>query len=100
MRALPRCGGRLARCLRLRYRGHVHLSAIPPLDYAAHLFQEREVRSVTANTRADGRALLQLAAEIPLQALVEEFPLDAANEALRRLKEDEIEGAAVLRVGS
>ncbi|MBI3768167.1 MAG: zinc-dependent alcohol dehydrogenase family protein [Deltaproteobacteria bacterium] len=76
----------------------IHLSAIPPLDYAAHLFHEREVRSVTANTRADGRALLRLAAEIPLQASVEEFPLEAANAALRRLKDDEIEGAAVLRV--
>jgi propanol-preferring alcohol dehydrogenase len=76
----------------------IHLSAIPPLDYAAHLFQEREVRSVTANTRADGRALLRLAAEIPIRTMVEEFPLEAANAALRRLKEDEVEGAAVLRV--
>jgi propanol-preferring alcohol dehydrogenase len=77
----------------------IHLSTIPPLDYAAHLFQEREVRSVTANTRADGRALLRLAADIPLHTSVEEFPLEAANEALRRLREDEIEGAAVLRIG-
>jgi len=78
----------------------IHLSAIPPLDYAAHLFQEREIRSVTANTRADGRALLQLAAEIPLRTSTEEFPLEHANEALGRLKDDEIEGAAVLRVRS
>jgi alcohol dehydrogenase, propanol-preferring len=76
----------------------IHLTTIPPLDYAAHLFQERELRSVTANTRADGRALLHLAVEIPLHTSVEEFPLEQANEALRRLKEDEIEGAAVLRV--
>jgi propanol-preferring alcohol dehydrogenase len=77
----------------------IHLSAIPALDYATHLFEEREVRSVTANTRADGRALLRLAAEIPLRTSIEEFPLAAANEALRRLKHDEIDGAAVLRVG-
>lgn len=76
----------------------IHLSTIPALDYAAHLFQEREIRSVTANTRADGRALLRLAEEIPLHTSVEEFPLAAANEALRRLKEDEVAGAAVLRV--
>lgn len=76
----------------------IHLSTIPALDYAAHLFQEREVRSVTANTRADGHALLRLAAEIPLRTSVEECPLEDANRALRRLKEDEIEGAAVLRV--
>lgn len=75
----------------------IHLSTIPALEYAA-LFEERELRSVTANTRADGHALLALAAEIPLRTSVEEFPLEAANEALRRLKDDEIEGAAVLRV--
>jgi propanol-preferring alcohol dehydrogenase len=78
----------------------IHLSAIPPLDYAAHLFQERELLSVTANTRADGRALLRLAAEIPIRTSIEEFPLAHANEALRRLKDDEIEGAAVLRVAA
>jgi propanol-preferring alcohol dehydrogenase len=78
----------------------IHLSAIPPLDYATHLFEERALVSVTANTREDGRALLRLAAEIPLRTSIEEFPLVAANEALRRLKEDEIEGAAVLRVAA
>ena len=78
----------------------IHLSAVPPLDYAAHLFQERNLVSVTANTRADGRALLALAAEIPLACVTESFPLARANEALRRLKEDEIEGAAVLEVGA
>jgi len=77
----------------------IHLSAIPALDYAAHLFQERELRSVTANTRDDGHALLRLASEIPLAMSTEEFPLAQANEALRRLKDDEIAGAAVLRVG-
>ncbi len=78
----------------------IHLTTIPPLDYATHLFQEREVRSVTANTRADGRELLRLATEVPLQTTIEEFPLGAANQALWRLKEGEIEGAAVLRVAS
>jgi propanol-preferring alcohol dehydrogenase len=78
----------------------IHLSAIPSLDYAAHLFEERQLVSVTANTREDGRALLQLAAAVPLRCSTEELPLERANEALRRLKEDEIEGAAVLRVGA
>jgi propanol-preferring alcohol dehydrogenase len=76
----------------------IHLSPIPPLDYAAHLFEERRLLSVTANTREDGRALLRFAAEIPLRTTTEEFALADANEALRRLKDDEIEGAAVLRV--
>ena len=76
----------------------IHLSAIPTLDYQRHLFLERRVVSVTANTREDGRALLRLAAEIPLQTATEEFSLAEGNEALRRLKAGEIEGAAVLRV--
>ena len=76
----------------------IHVSDIPPLNYQAHLFQERSLRSVTANTRADGEALLRLAAEIPLQARTEEFPLERANDALYRLRHDQISGAAVLRV--
>jgi propanol-preferring alcohol dehydrogenase len=74
----------------------IHLSPIPALDYAAHLFQERELRSVTANTREDGRALLRLAREIPLQTHVQPYPLSAANQALADLKHDRIRGAAVL----
>lgn len=76
----------------------IHLSDIPVLDYQAHLFQERTLCSVTANTRADGEALLHLAATIPLHASTEEFPLEQANEALYRLRHDEVRGAAVLRV--
>jgi propanol-preferring alcohol dehydrogenase len=76
----------------------IHLSPIPPLDYARHLFQERRVVSVTANTREDGRALLRLAAEIPITTSTQEFPLAEANDALRRLAHDEVEGAAVLRI--
>jgi propanol-preferring alcohol dehydrogenase len=76
----------------------IHLSAIPPLDYQRHLFQERELRSVTANTRADGRALLALASEVPLATHTVAYPLARANEALLDLKRDRIRGAAVLRI--
>ncbi len=76
----------------------IHVSDIPPLNYQAHLFQERNLRSVTANTRADGEELLRLAVEIPLQASTEEFPLERANDALWRLRRDQVAGAAVLRV--
>jgi propanol-preferring alcohol dehydrogenase len=76
----------------------IYLTQIPPLDYDRHLFRERTLRSVTANTRADGRELLRLAANIPLQAHTQSFPLNQANEALRRLKHDEITGAAVLEI--
>jgi len=76
----------------------IYMTPIPSMEYDRYLFRERSLRSVTANTRADGRALLQLAAEVPLRTHTEEFPLEAANDALRRLKEDRINGAAVLRV--
>lgn len=78
----------------------IHLSEVPPLDYARHLFQERGVVSVTANTREDARALLELAEEIPIHCHTHAYPLEQANEALRDLKEDRIRGAAVLEIAS
>ena len=74
------------------------LTDVPTLNYQQHLFHEKTLRSVTANTREDGRELLRLAVEIPLRAHTEVFDLADANEALRRLKQDEINGAAVLRI--
>ncbi len=74
------------------------MTPIPEMDYQKYLFLERNLRSVTANTRQDGDALLRLAAEIPLHTHTEEFPLERANEALQKLKQDQINGAAVLRV--
>lgn len=41
--------------------GRIYLSDIPALDYATVLFQERRLRSVTANTRADGEEFLRIA---------------------------------------
>lgn len=76
----------------------IHLSDVPPLHYARHLFQERTVRSVTANTREDGRAFLRLAAEIPVRVTTTPFPLDEADRALAALAGDEVRGAAVLLV--
>jgi propanol-preferring alcohol dehydrogenase len=77
----------------------IHMSDVPPLAYQRHLFQERTVTSVTANTRADGRALLALAAAIPIRTATTVYPLDRANEALLDLKQDRIRGAAVLAIG-
>jgi propanol-preferring alcohol dehydrogenase len=76
----------------------IYMSPVPEMDYGRYLFQERNLRSVTANTRADGRELLRLAADIPLHTQTTEFPLEDANRALQMLKHDEINGAAVLRV--
>lgn len=77
----------------------IHLSAIPGLDYATHLFQERSLTSVTANTRADARALLELAREIPIRTRVRSYPLAEAGAALLDLKAGRLRGAAVLRIG-
>jgi alcohol dehydrogenase, propanol-preferring len=74
----------------------IHLSDIPSLDYQRHLFQERTLRSVTANTRADGRDLLAHAAAHRLRVAVTPYPLDAADRALADLAADRVNGAAVL----
>jgi propanol-preferring alcohol dehydrogenase len=74
----------------------IHLSEIPPLDYQAHLFQERRLRSVTANTRADGEELLTLAARLGLTVATTPYPLAAADRALADLATDQVTGAAVL----
>jgi propanol-preferring alcohol dehydrogenase len=76
----------------------IYLSSIPPLNYEKHLFYEKELRSVTANTRADGVEFLKLAAEIPIRISTMAFGLGEANVALKMLKHDEIKGAGVLRV--
>lgn len=76
----------------------IHLTDIPSLDYNAHLFYERQVRSVTANTRADGREFLALAARIPLAPTTTAYPFDAADTALADLAGGRNAGSAVLLV--
>jgi len=76
----------------------IYLSQIPPLDYEKHLFYERNLRSVTANTRRDGEELLRFAGEIPIRPHTVAFPLAEANRALQQLKNDGFEGAGVLTV--
>lgn len=76
----------------------IYMTPVPPLDYEECLFHEKSLRSVEANTRADGEELLREAAEIPLRPEVTIFPLEDANEALCRLKEDRIDGTGVLVV--
>jgi propanol-preferring alcohol dehydrogenase len=71
---------------------------VPPLDYAEYLWLEREIKSVANVTRRDAEEFLPLAAEIPIQPTVEEFPLEQANEVLLRIKESDLKAAAVLRI--
>jgi propanol-preferring alcohol dehydrogenase len=77
----------------------IHLTDIPSLNYERHLFEERTLRSVTANTRQDGSDFLALAARIPLRIHTEAYPLDEANQALQDLAADRVTGAAVLLAG-
>jgi propanol-preferring alcohol dehydrogenase len=68
------------------------------LDYPAHLWMEKEIKSVANVARSDVREFLALAAEIPIRPEVEEYPLEEANRALRELKTRRVRGAKVLRV--
>ncbi len=72
--------------------------ALLRLDYPRDLWLEKEIKSVANVARSDVREFLDLAAGIPLEPEIQEFPLAAANEALRELKERKIRGAKVLRV--
>lgn len=74
----------------------IHLDRIPEFDYDRLLWGERQLRSVANMTRADARDFLALAAEIGLQPKVTVFSLDQANEALIAVKNDAVDGAAVI----
>ncbi len=76
----------------------IYMTDVPQLNYEKHLFYERDLRSVTANTRADGRDLLAEAAEIPIRPHVTTYPLADANRGLQDLKADRISGTGVLIV--
>lgn len=66
------------------------------MDYQRYLFQERQVRSVTANTRADGEEFLKLAARLDVAVTTHAYGLDEADRALADLAADRFTGAAVL----
>jgi propanol-preferring alcohol dehydrogenase len=74
----------------------IYLSDVPVLNYEQHLFEERTLRSVTANTRRDGEAFLAEAARIRMRVSAVEYPMARADAALRDLRHDRVNGAAVL----
>jgi propanol-preferring alcohol dehydrogenase len=74
----------------------IYLSDVPALNYERELFYERAVRSVTANTRADGRDFLAFAGRHRLRVQTTRYPLSAADRALSDLAADRVTGAAVL----
>jgi propanol-preferring alcohol dehydrogenase len=74
----------------------IHLDRIPEFDYDILLWGERQIRSVANMTRSDARDFLKIAADIRLQPKVTVFSLDNANEALAAVRNDAIDGAAVI----
>jgi alcohol dehydrogenase, propanol-preferring len=88
MRALDR-GGVLA-------VAGIHLTDIPRLTYETELFYEKELRSVTSNTRRDGREFLGLALRYRVRATTHAYPMAQAQRALQDLKAGRFDGAAVL----
>ena len=76
----------------------IHLSDIPTLNYQRHLFQERQVRSVSSNTRADAREFLDFAGDHHIVVTTPRYPLSRADHALEDLAAGRISGAAVLTV--
>ncbi|MEV1081848.1 zinc-binding alcohol dehydrogenase family protein [Streptomyces sp. NPDC050211] len=74
----------------------IHLTDIPSLRYESELFYEKELRSVTSNTREDAREFLALAARHDVHATTHTYPLSAADRALADLKHGRFDGAAVL----
>jgi propanol-preferring alcohol dehydrogenase len=75
----------------------IHMSPIPEMPYDL-IYHERTLRSVANSTRQDAQDLLEIAAQIPIKAEVQTFPLEGANRALQALKASQIDGAAALEI--
>lgn len=76
----------------------IHLSDVPAMNYERHLYQERELRSVTSNTRADARSLFAEAKAAGIRVQTTAYPLKDANRALADMKQSRVEGTPVLLV--
>ena len=74
----------------------IYLTDIPSLNYERHLFQERTLRSVTANTRGDATDFLTLAERLRIKVITTGYPFDRADQALADLAAGRVHGAAVL----
>ncbi|MFZ1937306.1 MAG: zinc-dependent alcohol dehydrogenase family protein [Thermoguttaceae bacterium] len=77
----------------------IYMTPIPQMDYERYVFYERDIHSVTCNTRQDGRELLAEAAAIPIHPHTALYPLADANRALQELKSDRSSGTGVLAIG-
>jgi alcohol dehydrogenase, propanol-preferring len=76
----------------------IHMTDIPAMQYERHLFHERDIHSVTCNTRDDGHELLAEAARIPIRPHIKRYALANLNQALQDVKADRIEGTGVVMI--
>ena len=76
----------------------IHMSDIPAMRYEQNLFGERDLRTVTANTRADGDTFLRVARALRLSASVTTYPMARAGDAVRDLRAGASSGSLVLTV--
>jgi propanol-preferring alcohol dehydrogenase len=74
----------------------IHMSDLPAMTYPEHLFLERDLRTVTSNTRRDGEELLRLASRLRVHPEVTTYALTDADQALTDLAEGRLSGSAVL----
>nr|WP_179665548.1 zinc-dependent alcohol dehydrogenase family protein [Nocardioides panaciterrulae] len=74
----------------------IHMTEVPALDYQRHLFGERDLRTVTANTRRDADELLRLADRLPLQVHATAYPFDQTDRALADLAAGAVSGSLVV----
>ncbi|WP_257538415.1 zinc-dependent alcohol dehydrogenase family protein [Sphingobium sp. CFD-1] len=73
----------------------IHMSDIPAFPYA-DLWGERAILSVANLTREDGTSFFEMVERAGIRTVTESFPLERANDALRRLREGRLTGAAVI----
>lgn len=74
----------------------IHMTDIPQMTYADHLFRERDLRTVTANTRADGEAFLRLASRLSLRSAVTRYTFDETAQAIDDLRSGRAAGSLVI----
>ncbi|MCK0118638.1 zinc-dependent alcohol dehydrogenase family protein [Isoptericola sp. S6320L] len=77
----------------------IHMSDVPTMAYEENLFYERDLRTVTANTRADGAALLRLATTLGITPTVTTYAFEHADRALEALRSGGASGSLVIATG-
>jgi propanol-preferring alcohol dehydrogenase len=74
----------------------IHMTDVPPMTYADHLYRERDLRSVTANTRADGESFLRVANRLSLRSAVTRYRFDRTANAVDDLRSGRAAGSLVI----